>query len=871
MIIFRLMLKKDFKYLTILYFLIFIFSPAAKAQKIINEYARIVKILNADTTNIDSVTVDSQVFDKGDTVLFIEMKGVEVYSPDNAAGYPAFWGLVSNPNNTGIYNILLVHKILGDTVVFTTRLRDLKPVKPIEIAQLVRISGGRDVYRIDEPLTCAPWDPVRGTGGIFALITGRKIILNSNIDVTGKGFTGGNPNWPAIDYFKGVCSEAVDSFYTENAVDSAGRKGESIVYENFPYTRGMMFVAHGGGGGNGKYSGGGGGGNYGPGGNAGQESESCLPGKINLGGLGKSIGDRYYNEGYFPNRIFMGGGGGTGTQNPDSGRFATKGGNGGGIIILITDTIEAIGTQTVCARGEDVTDTASAGAGGGGGGGVIILDATKYTGKLIFNISGGNGGWTNHIDPTGPGGYGGAGVVWNAGSFKLSTLPGVTVKLDNGNPGQHTKGGLRDAAKKTTLKGGLINNLAIPLSGFLFNVVPDDKNICQGDTPSALIASNPKGGDGPGTYTYRWIQSFDKTNWTDAPTPNTEKDYSPGPQTDTVYFRRIVYSGATIDTSRILTINVYPYPPMKLAFTSVNTSSIYGTDGSINLDLTGGLPPYTFLWSNGQTGDTISGLSAGVYSVNIADRRDSTITDSIRIYDTFTDERDGRKYKTINIGQQIWMAENLNTGQRIVNTQNQTDNQLFEKYCYNNDEAYCDTTGGLYQWAEMMQYTQTISTQGICPSGWHIPDDEEWKTLEMTLGMTTDEAEKLAVWRGTDQGIQIQQGGGTGFEALFAGYRSGSDFNFLNQGVSGYFWSSSNGILYATTAIGRAVELTHGGIWRNEENNQNGYSVRCVSNICDLFRMTLTDSIIHVSCNGYSDGEIYISVMGGFPPYSFLW
>jgi uncharacterized protein (TIGR02145 family) len=861
----------NIRYFSILFSLTFLFPCTLKAQKVINEYARIVSIFNADTTNVDSVRVDASVFEQGDTVLFIDMKGVEVYTPDNAPGFPAFWGLISNPNNTGIYNILLVYKVSGDIVVFTTKLRQLKPVKPGEVSQLVKISGGKDVCRIDEPLTCAPWDPVKGTGGVFALIAGRKIVINNTIDLSGKGFTGGNPNSPSVDYFTGSCSEAIDSFYTETAVDSSGRKGESIVYEGFPYTRGTLYVTHGGGGGNGKYSGGGGGGNYGPGGKAGQESESCLPGKVNLGGLGKDIANRYYNEGYFPNRIFMGGGGGTGTQNPDSGRFATKGGNGGGIIILITDTIEATGTQIVRSRGGDVTDTASAGAGGGGGGGVIILDANKYIGSLNFDVRGGNGGWTNHSDPTGPGGFGGAGAVWHAGSFKLSTLTGVTINIDNGDPGQHIVEGLRDAAKKSTLKGTVINNLSIPLSGFLFNVMPDNQSICEGDTPSLFIASFPKGGDGPGTYTYRWIQSFNKINWTDAPVPNTDKDYSSGPQTDTIYFCRIVYSGTTIDTSRMLTINVHPYPPMHLTLTSSSTSSIGGTDGSIDLQLTGGSPPYALLWSNGQTTNNITGLSAGIYSITISDSKDSTITDSIRVYDTFTDERDGSRYKVITIGQQIWMAENLNIGQRIINTQNQADNQIFEKFCYDNDDAQCDTFGGLYQWDEMMQYTQTESSQGICPSGWHIPGDEEWKTMEIALDMTQDEADNWEQWRGIDQGIQIKPGGSTGFEALFAGYRYWSDYNFINQGISGYFWSSTNGIDYTTNSINRAVDPIQPGIWRNEDNKENGYSVRCVTSVCDLFNMTLADSIINVSCNGQSNGEAHITVEGGIPPYSFLW
>ena len=59
-----------------------------------------------------------------------------------------------------------------------------------------------------------------------------------------------------------------------------------------------------------------------------------------------------------------------------------------------------------------------------------------------------------------------------------------------------------------------------------------------------------------------------------------------------------------------------------------------------------------------------------------------------------------------------------------------TDNGTMEKYCYNNEPDSCTKYGGLYQWDEMMQYTTQQGVQGICPPGWHLPTDEEWKVLE---------------------------------------------------------------------------------------------------------------------------------------------
>jgi len=101
----------------------------------------------------------------------------------------------------------------------------------------------------------------------------------------------------------------------------------------------------------------------------------------------------------------------------------------------------------------------------------------------------------------------------------------------------------------------------------------------------------------------------------------------------------------------------------------------------------------------------------------------------------------GNYYKVVKIGTQIWMAENLNIGIRIESGNNQTDNGIIEKYCYNDLDYNCDVYGGLYQWYEMMQYnpaedTSTIigDTQGICPNGWHIPTYKEWEILKDYLG-----------------------------------------------------------------------------------------------------------------------------------------
>jgi uncharacterized protein (TIGR02145 family) len=95
----------------------------------------------------------------------------------------------------------------------------------------------------------------------------------------------------------------------------------------------------------------------------------------------------------------------------------------------------------------------------------------------------------------------------------------------------------------------------------------------------------------------------------------------------------------------------------------------------------------------------------------------------------FTDERDGNTYNWVQIGNQIWMAENLNYGTSIDGATHQLNNDIIEKYCLGSSNNDCNLYGGLYQWNEMMNYTNYEKSRGICPEGWHIPDKADWQTL----------------------------------------------------------------------------------------------------------------------------------------------
>ena len=199
---------------------------------------------------------------------------------------------------------------------------------------------------------------------------------------------------------------------------------------------------------------------------------------------------------------------------------------------------------------------------------------------------------------------------------------------------------------------------------------------------------------------------------------------------------------------------------------------------------------------------------------------------------------DGNRYNTVQIGSQCWMKENLRVGTMINSEEEQTDNNIIEKYCYVYYVNYCNIYGGLYQWDEMMQYSTDEGVQGICPEGWHLPTDAEWRTLEMSLGMTQLQADSVG-WRGTDEGGKLKESSSDYWLAPNLGATNSSGFSGLpggNRSVNGleynltsaaFFWSSNE---HSPGAWIRYLHYTSAQVYRAGYDKANGFSVRCIMN-----------------------------------------
>ncbi len=216
-------------------------------------------------------------------------------------------------------------------------------------------------------------------------------------------------------------------------------------------------------------------------------------------------------------------------------------------------------------------------------------------------------------------------------------------------------------------------------------------------------------------------------------------------------------------------------------------------------------------------------------------------------YDTFVDDRDGKTYKTVKIGKQVWMAENLNYADSV-----KTPSLKKQSWCYDDDEAHCDVAGRLYTWAAAIDSVALAMdkenpqncgsmgpcelperVQGICPNGWHLPSKDEWgimlaESSENPLRANAKYFKSSIGWCGDEKSTDD-----FGFSALPAGYVNIFGFSvedehaYRNAGYTSYWWSADedsdglNGGVMSIQCIDKNAEVS-------DAAKVAGNSVRCI-------------------------------------------
>ena len=179
-------------------------------------------------------------------------------------------------------------------------------------------------------------------------------------------------------------------------------------------------------------------------------------------------------------------------------------------------------------------------------------------------------------------------------------------------------------------------------------------------------------------------------------------------------------------------------------------------------------------------------------------------------YDSIVDNRDGQVYKTVKIGEQVWMAQNLNyidTAKAIFKD---------SSWCYDNNPRNCTLAGRLYTW--------TVAKDSLCPEGYHLPDTTEWNTLFASVGGTANAGTVLRSILGWDS---VNGTNDYGFSAVAVGerYHSGS---FDSEGTKAFIWTATALPEESENSAYAAYFVENATVSFKKNFKDNGASVRCL-------------------------------------------
>jgi len=217
-----------------------------------------------------------------------------------------------------------------------------------------------------------------------------------------------------------------------------------------------------------------------------------------------------------------------------------------------------------------------------------------------------------------------------------------------------------------------------------------------------------------------------------------------------------------------------------------------------------------------------------------------TKTEDNCIYGTLLDKRDGHTYKTVKIGNQEWMAENLNYADSL-----KTASLKGKSWCYNNSVELCNKYGRLYTWSaaiDSVKFATDIdnpldcgfdknctlpdTVYGICPLGWHLPSKDEWEKLTDAVGGKTSPGTMLKSSNGWNTYNNVSGNGSDsfGFSALPAGARY-VDGDYNDDGLNAYFWCSTANDIYNANYMRLSRS---NGVGLGIISKSDGFSIRCI-------------------------------------------
>jgi uncharacterized protein (TIGR02145 family) len=352
-------------------------------------------------------------------------------------------------------------------------------------------------------------------------------------------------------------------------------------------------------------------------------------------------------------------------------------------------------------------------------------------------------------------------------------------------------------------------------------ITPDSESFCPGGTTFLSLASHVAGV----TFT-----------WTAASSSGNVSGFGPGSGnliqqtlnstdylTETVNYAVTPIANACNGNVGHAIVSIFPLPPVNL---TICWDTIVTTDAQ-PIKLKGGVPlggTYsgvginTSIFYPGVAGMGVFPITYGytnTWGCTKNSSKNITVISSVIFScgNDLTDVRDNKIYPTVQIGTQCWMAANLNFGNVIASFQMQRDNCVSEKYCYGDNFANCSSTGGLYQWDEMMKFDNTSGAQGFCPPSWHVPTEGEWSIL-------------FTFYSGYGfAGSPLKFSGYSGFNAFLSGIRHENVIWDFDNFVVMYWSSTSQG---ADKAWAHGMNSINPSVSYYPGLKDNAFYVRCI-------------------------------------------